>query len=165
MTDQPTDRPGNPPPDAARSGEDRLESLICALIELKSNISIVEQQHPSLSNDLSSLCDIVIAHLNRSDGSALPGEQSQAGEGEMQCPPAGRTAKPLPAPKDIENLLSADESIPNRRANPINSLFDRAGDHLINGLDKMGDGVIYVFEKLLSLGSQKKPGPDEEACE
>lgn len=162
MTDQPADRPGNPPPEAVHSGEDRLESLICALIELKSNISIVEQQHPALSNDLSSLCDIVIAHLNRSDASPLPQPLAEEGEA-SQCPPAEITAARLQAPKDLENLISAYESTPHQHPNPLNSIFDRMGDHLITGLDKMGDGVIYAFEKLLSLGSQKKTGSDEDS--
>jgi hypothetical protein len=161
MTDQPTDRTGNPPPDTAHSGEDRLESLICALIELKSNISIVEQQHPALSNDLSSLCDIAIAHLNRPDGGRPP--QSPAAGGETsQCTPTEPVSAPPPGPKDVKNTVPVYESTPNQHTNSFNSIFDRVGDHLITGLDKMGDGVIYVFEKLLSPGSQKKPGSNED---
>jgi hypothetical protein len=139
-----------------------LESLICALIELKSNISIVEQQHPALSNDLSSLCDIVLAHLNRSDAGPLP-QLPIMGAETLHCPPATPFVPSLPAPEDVENHVSAHESSPQQHTNRLNSIFDRLGDYLITGLDKMGDGVIFTFEKLLSLGSQKKTGSDEDS--
>jgi hypothetical protein len=44
---------------------DSVDTLISALQELRTNISRVEEQHPLLRNDLSSLCDLVIEHLNR----------------------------------------------------------------------------------------------------
>jgi hypothetical protein len=46
--------------------------------------------------------------------------------------------------------------MPNINRHPLSSIFDRAGDYLETGLDKMGDGVIFVFEKLLSPGARKK---------
>ena len=63
MTDRSSSEKGESLPDASLPGPDRLESLLCALIELKSSISLVEQQHPALGNDLSALCDLVLGHL------------------------------------------------------------------------------------------------------
>ncbi len=147
-------------------GQDRLESLLCALIELKSNISMVEQQHPSLNNDLSSLCDLVIDHLNRPlettvsestpESSNLPDEPkistSQAVE-QMENPPVSSGCPPS----------SELNEMPVIKRHPFSSIFDRAGDYLVTGLDKMGDGVIFVFEKLLSPGTRKKIESPEDS--
>ena len=43
-------------------------------------------------------------------------------------------------------------------------MFDRAGDYLVTGLDKMGDGVIFVFERLLSAGARKKIESPEDTA-
>ncbi|OGO18459.1 MAG: hypothetical protein A2Z02_02305 [Chloroflexi bacterium RBG_16_48_7] len=138
--------------------QDRLESLLCALIELKSNISVVEQQHPSLSNDLSSLCDLVIDHLNRPpDTTALestPESNSPQEQPEISSQEAvHRENPPVSSGCPPSSELSG---IPVKNRRGISSIFDRAGDYLETGLDKMGDGVIFVFEKLLSPGARKK---------
>jgi hypothetical protein len=159
MTQQPSSNTGKHLQDTNLPGRDRLESLLCALIELKSNISVVEQEHPSLSNDLSSLCDLVIDHLNRppdttplesTPESNNPPEQheisSSLAAGHEENPPVSSGCPPS----------SKLNVIPITNKHALSSIFDRAGDYLETGLDKMGDGVIFVFEKLLSPGARKK---------
>ena len=159
MTQQPSENTGKHLQDTYFPTQDRLESLLCALIELKSNISVVEQQHPSLSKDLSSLCDLVIDHLNRPTDTT-PLEITP----ESNNPPAQTEISSSKTAEHEENLLESSGYPPSSELNgmPItnkhrlSSIFDRAGDYLETGLDKMGDGVIFVFEKLLSPGARKK---------
>lgn len=161
MTEQhDTTGQGNSPL-SSPSGQDRLESLICALMELKSNISLVEQQHPALSNDLSSLCDLAINHLNRPEDvpamTVQPSTDLQPQPLAAAAPGMGQESKT----GCILNGTGPDER-PAKRKNFLLSILDWAGDGMVNGLDKMGDGVIFVFEKLLSLGPQKKTGASED---
>ena len=140
-------------------GQDSLESLIISLIELKSNIMRVEDEHPALGNDLSSLCDIVIDHLNRPDDDQDPSELSP------QCrEDPGSTVSEPQCNTPAYDAAVEKESPPQKKNGALVVAFDWAGDHLVHGLDKMGDGVIYVFEKLISLGSQGKKEPPEETA-
>ena len=41
-----------------------------------------------------------------------------------------------------------------KKANPIVSALDHTGHYLALGLDKAGDGIIFVFEGLLKLGGR-----------
>jgi hypothetical protein len=99
---------------------DRREHLVSVLHELKSNISRVEQQHPYLRNDLSSTCDKAILSLQD-----RPGIQDKVA---VTC----AISPPPPAPKN--NFLSL--------------ALDSVGTVVINGLDKMGDGIIFLFLKI-----------------
>ena len=159
MTEQPPANTGKSLPDTYLPGQDRLESLLCALIELKSNISVVEQQHPSLSNDLSSLCDLVIEHLNRpTDTTPLESTPESNNQPEQTEISSSKTAEHKGNPPESSGYPPSSElnGMPKINRHPLSSIFDRAGDYLETGLDKMGDGVIFVFEKLLSPGARKK---------
>ncbi|MBN1691574.1 MAG: hypothetical protein JW901_11180 [Dehalococcoidia bacterium] len=146
---------------AGTPGQDRLESLIHALIELKSNIAVVEQRHPTFSNDLSSLCDIVIEYLRRPEDACPP--QSPEPCISFQPEPC-RTFDYVPEAIVPDEALACAALIkaPQEKPNPIAAVFDRAGDGMIKGLDKMGDGIIFIFEKLLSLGPRKKNGNSQD---
>lgn len=150
-------------------GQDSLESLIISLIELKSNIMRVEEQHPAMGCDLSSLCDIVIEHLNRPDD-ALPPVETPLHVQIAEASVPGRGGNDNPWHKSKPAVQTAPEAHEpgnpkKNKANPVAAAFDRTGDYLVRGLDRMGDGVIYVFEKLISIGSPgKKEPPEEETC-
>jgi hypothetical protein len=150
------------PVDPSLPAQDRLESLICALIELKSNISAVEQRHPAFSNDLSSICDLVLDHLNR------PGDTLTAVDPQSCSNPQDQTDSPASSEIDQNNRPAvvldhtASNETPIKKSSLLALICDRAGDYMENGLDKMGDGVIFAFGKLLSLGPQKKSGANED---
>jgi len=94
--------------------------MIDALHELKNNIARVEQSHPYLGNDLSSTCDRAISALQDS-----PFRQYSAEAAEI--------IKASPQPT---------------RINPLSLAIDKTGDFIIGGLDKMGDGIIFIFRKI-----------------
>jgi len=100
---------------------DRRKHLVSALHDLKSSISRVEQRHPYLRNDLSSTCDKAISSLQ--DSPCL--QDTVAATETLSAPP--------PAPK----------------INPLSLALDRTGTFIINGLDKMGDGIIFLFLKVM----------------
>ena len=99
---------------------DRRKHLIIALNQLKSNIAGIEQRHTYLGNDLSSTCDKAILSLQ---GSPCLQETAAAIE---------RIGAPSPAPE----------------TNPLSLAVDKTGTHIIKGLDKMGDGIIFLFLKI-----------------
>jgi hypothetical protein len=107
-------------PVSADTCYDRRKHLINALHDLKSSISRVEQLHPYLRNDLSSTCDKAILSLQ--DSPCM--QDTVASTGTISAPPR--------APKI--NLLSL--------------ALDKAGTFIISGLDKMGDGIIFLFLKV-----------------
>jgi hypothetical protein len=146
--------------DPSQPAQDRLESLICALIELKSNISTVEQQHPALSNDLSSICDLVLDHLNRPIDTPIAKDSLQIEPQQQPDSPASIEVNQDTSPAAVLDQAALKE-IPAQDNNLLTSICNRLGDYMENGLDKMGDGVIFAFDKLLSLGHQKKSGTDE----
>jgi len=167
MTDQLNSGPGDDRQGTARPGQDRLESLVCSLIELKSNILLIEQQHEALGNDLSALCDLVLEHLTRVDDSpplresrAIPPPQQI--EHQAEPSPAAAIAPALPD-IPVNPTIEKSES-PVARAKLANAIFDAIGDGLITGLDKAGDGVIFAFEKILSLGNREKKDSTEDAA-
>jgi hypothetical protein len=172
------------------TGHDPLENLVVSLIELKSNIARVEEQHPSLGNDLSGLCDLVIDHLKRPEDSQ-PGaaKQSPATPAPIISKDAfGRPQQrgcaslpqlkqePLPLPLMLEPPLqiicdpadplyaaeytlqlgteTSDTATSANKVDMGSPAFDLAGDRLTNGLYKVGDGIIFVLEKILSIGSR-----------
>jgi hypothetical protein len=167
MTQQPPLDTGEHLQDTYLPGQDRLESLLCALIELKANISLVEQQHPALSNDLSSLCGLAIEHLNRpldrSELESMPESGSPPHQIEIPLSQTPEQKNDLPGSSGCPQSSELN-STPLRNSNPLSSMFDRAGDYLVAGLDKMGDGVIFVFERLLSAGARKKIESPEDAA-
>ena len=101
------------------SSDDRRYRLIDALHELKNSIASVEQQHSFLGNDLSSTCDRAILSLRA--GSGPTGISTRA------------ESSGVPQPPDT---------------NPLSLAVDRTGAHIIKGLDKMGDGIIFLFLKI-----------------
>jgi hypothetical protein len=99
---------------------ERRNHLISGLNELKSNIARIEQYHIYLGNDLSSICDKAILSLQDS-----PGLQDR----EL---PAQSISARSPAPK----------------INPVSQILDKCATYIINGLDKTGDGIIFLFVKI-----------------
>lgn len=99
---------------------DRRKHLIIALNELKSNIAGIEQRHTYLGHDLSSTCDKAILSLQGSP-----------------C---------------LQGTAAAIESIsapsPTPETNPLSLAVDKTGTHIIKGLDKMGDGIIFLLLKI-----------------
>jgi len=175
------DTGANMPPES-QSG-DRLESLLISLIELKSSFMEVEARHPALGNDLSSLCGLVISHLERPDTAAA--EPVSIAPSNCEDKPLPRsTVSPVPRlidsctpqsqppsrPGPSETNVSISRSVwqtgglapkPDNGSRPAN-LFNRAGGRLIHGIDKAGDGIIFVLEKLASIGDRRGPSVQEE---
>ncbi len=118
----------------------KLEHLLRALNQLKSDISGVEARHPGFGSELSSLCDTLIADLNRHDLHNREGQQADRDN--------------LNATIDKQIM---PELIPTAKyhTNPIISAIDKAGSHLITGLDKTGDGIIFILGKLFTDSSAK----------
>lgn len=158
------------PPDQ----EDPIEALLSALHQLRSNISRVEENHPRLRKDMSELCDLVITHLSRPleeqiatvlESPALTTCEEAA---EPEEPPAEdplisryleylhRSHSPGYEPPD-EPPPSPSTGLPTLAGNPFSTAVDSSGNYLIRALDRMGDGIIFAMEKLLSLGNRKPP--------
>ena len=114
----------------------KLEGLLNALNQLKSDISGVEARHPGFGSELSSLCDTVIADLNSLNSHNREGLQADRDNPDVAS--ANQTAVPelIPAPK--------------HDTNPVLLVIDKAGSHLITGLDKTGDGIIFLLGKLFT---------------
>lgn len=114
----------------------RPEHLLSALNRLKSDISSVEARHPGLGSELSSICEMAIAELNSRDAHREDARQASRDN------PDVATVEPADMP----------ESAPTDRhkSNPVVSAIDKAGSHLITGLDKTGDGIIFVLGKLFA---------------
>ena len=98
---------------AGLSGTDSVDMLISALRDLKSNISRVEGQHPSLRHDLSSLCDLVIGHLSRSseDSDTLLTERFQNLDREEDSTILRKfeaVIQNLPLENDVQDVQSQD---------------------------------------------------------
>jgi hypothetical protein len=96
--------------------------MIDALHELKNNIARVEQSHPRLGNDLSSTCDRAITELQE-----IHRRQSKAD--------AKDTAEAAPR---------------TTVTNPLSQIVDKTGACIISGLDRMGDGIIFIFSKIFA---------------
>jgi hypothetical protein len=97
--------------------DNRRKHLINALNDLKSNIARIEQQHIYLGNDLSSTCDRAIMSLQ---GSPCRQGSETPTEG-AGSPPQGP------------------------RVNGISLTLDKTAAYIISGLEKMGDGIIFIF--------------------
>jgi hypothetical protein len=152
------------PPDQV---EDPVEALLSAVQQLKANISRVEENHPRLRQDMSELCDLVITHLTR------PVEEQIAdvmeGPTLTTCEETAKLEEPVTDDPLISRYLEflhrshspgyepPDSPPTPPTVNPFSKAVDITGNHLVRGLDKMGDGIIIVFEKLLSLGNRKPP--------
>jgi hypothetical protein len=114
----------------------KLEGLLRALNQLKSEISGVEARHPGFGSELSSLCDTVIAELDSLNSNSGEGRQAERDNINITIDNPAATGEPLPPLK--------------QNVNPISSVVDKAGSHLITGLDKTGDGIIFILEKLFT---------------
>ena len=127
----------------------KLEHLLSALNQLKSDISGVEARHPAFGSELSSLCDTIIADLNSLNTQNSVGQQDDPGYLNVS----------------LDNETPAPELIPTAKhdTNPLLWAIDKAGSHLITGLDKTGDGIIFLLEKLFTNHVAKtKPGTPAE---
>ena len=152
------------PPDQV---EDPIETLLSALDRLKEDISRVEENHPHLRKDMSELCDLVITHLKR------PVEEQIAEVLEAPtlstCEETAKLDEPVTDDPLISHYLeylhrshspgyeppdSPAPLQPPSVVNPFSKGADTAGNHVVRALDSMGDGIIFVFEKLLSLGAR-----------
>jgi len=99
--------------------------MIDALHELKNNIARVERSHPHLGNDLSSTCDRAILALQ-----------------ETRCRQHGDEVQ--------DTFKTASQPI---NANPLSQIVDKTGACIITVLDRMGDGIIFIFAKIASVFS------------
>jgi hypothetical protein len=118
----------------------KLEALLGALNRLKSEISGVEERHPGFGNELSSLCDTIITDLNSlnaHDSGCQPADRGNLNI-TIDKPAAGEPPPPL-----------------NQNANPVAAVIDKAGSHLITGLEKTGDGIIFLLGKLFPVSAAK----------
>lgn len=146
---------------ADRAETDRLENYLAAVFELKYNISHIEKKYPFLGNELSSLCEETIVRISRSAAAGLkPDEPAR----DCLSLPAAESAVTLPE-KDRLNAVSCGQTPPaaaviqphsaaRGAAGPVTCSLDAAGGILITALDKMGDGIIVAFEKVLWLGQR-----------
>jgi len=99
---------------------DRRKHLISALHHLKGRISRVEEQHAYLRDDLSSICDQAILSLQH-----IPSLQDSAAATEAINDPS-----------------------PITKINPLSLALDKSGSCIMNGLDRMGDGIIFLLLKI-----------------
>lgn len=146
---------------AACAGTDRLENYLSALFELKYNISRIEKKYPFLGNELSSLCEEAISRVSVIPSADLLPDELIHGSLPMPVPDRSIT---IPE-KDQPNAVFAGERLPAAAAalpqsakavasGPVAYSLDAAGGMLITALDKMGDGIIAAFEKVLWLGQK-----------
>jgi hypothetical protein len=141
MTEQPPDFTGTTAPGQQHPASQKLEHLLRSLNRLKSDITDVEVRHPGFGSELSSLCDTVIADLNNLK---LPdSEIQQAAQSDLNTSQDKQAAVP-------DQVPSAEHD-----TNPVFSVIDKAGNHLIKGLDKTGDGIIFILGKLFSKRAKK----------
>jgi hypothetical protein len=148
----------------ACAGNNRLENFLSALFELKYNISHIEKKYPFLGTELSSLCEDTISRLSRPCTSEMPPVVMEASlplpveAADIPFPMASAAEMPVSTlqagPPVIERPMTAA-----RTNNPVAYSLDAAGGILVSGLDKMGDGIILAFEKLLSLGPKGRKQP------
>jgi hypothetical protein len=94
--------------------------MISALQELKSNITRIEQSHPRLGNDLSSTCEKVIMEL----------EEIHPLQPDVITP---------------ETIKARSRST---ASNPLAKAIDKTAACIITGLDRTGDGIIFIFSKI-----------------
>lgn len=136
MTEQPPAFPETTASSQRYPASQKLEGLLSALNRLKSDISGVEARHPGFGSELSSLCDTVIADLNSLKQPDR--EIQQAAQSDLNVTQDKQAAilDPVPTAK--------------HGANPVSSVVDKAGNHLIKGLDKTGDGIIFILGKLFA---------------
>ena len=150
MTEQPPAFAETTASSQSHLASQKLEHLLRALNRLKSDISGVEAQHPGFGSELSALCDTVIAGLNSLNSQYGVGQQADRDnlnvslDKQAAMPELTRTAK--------------------HNTNPVLSVIDKAGSHLITGLDKTGDGIIFILGKLFAKRAAKaKSGTPAEA--
>jgi len=136
MTEQPPTFPETTASSRHHPASQKLERLLSALNRLKCDISGVEARHPGFGSELSSLCDTVIADLNSLNSHNRAGQQADRDNHNITIDKPATTG---------ESLLP-----PNKNANPISAAIDKAGSHLITGLDKTGDGIIFILKKLFT---------------
>ena len=150
MTEQPPAFPETTASSQSHPASQKLEGLLSALNQLKSDISGVEARHPGFGSELSSLCDKVIADLDNLN--SLNSVRQQANRDNLNVTSDKETAMPELTPTTKHN------------ANPVLSVIDKAGAHLITGLDKTGDGIIFILGKLFAKRAAKaKSGTPAEA--
>ena len=119
----------------------KLDGLLGALNRLKSDISCVEARHPNFGSELSSLCDTVINDLNGLNSRNGEDRQADRNNLNLMADEPAEAGEPLPPPDQKANALAA--------------AIDKAGSHLITGLDKTGDGIIFILGKLFTNRAAK----------
>ena len=126
------------------------EILLFALQELRYEISCIEQKHQFLGTDFTSLCDDAISRLQTHPPlySVDPSRHHEECEEIRSLREMEQRSNP-PNIQPGEPVILA--STINHR-NLLTSAFDSAGHYLEFGLDKMGDGIIFVFEHMLKIG-------------
>ena len=150
MTEQPPAFTENAALSQQQPASQKLESLLTALNRLKSEISGVEARHPGFGSELSALCETVITELNSRDSRREDVPQVDRNS------PCIITVEPA----DMPDLAPTAK----RKSNSVVSAIDKAGSCLITGLDKTGDGIIFILGKLFTNRLPKAgPGVTAEA--
>jgi hypothetical protein len=137
---------------------DRIDSFLSALREFKTRLSAIESEHPFLRNDFSSACDEAISRL--SSPVSLPENISPYPCGE---PEDGFTFDERELYDSIVKENALEPRANQQHPNPVVVALDRTGGYLVLGLDKMGDGIITVFESLLKLGNPGRKGGNSKS--
>jgi len=132
----------------ATHDQGRIDFILSALREFKTRLSAIEAEHPFLHNDFSSACDDAISCLI--SPVSLPENTSMPSCGE---PEDGFKFDERELYDSLVKGKALEPPANQRHPNHVVHALDRAGGYLVLGLDKMGDGIIIVFESLLKLGN------------
>ncbi len=112
--------PGQTSPSPEDMLGDRRRNIISAIQELKSNIARIERNHPRLGNDLSSTCQRVITELEE--------------------------IHPLQPDAITPEAITAGSR--STASNPLARAIDKTAACIITGLDRTGDGIIFILSKI-----------------
>lgn len=140
------------------AAQDRLENFLSALFELKYNISNIEKKYPFLGSELSSLCDQALSQLSdiaAGKDQSTPGQSDEVQEiiAENTNPKSQEISPECPFPSQIFSSVEETTRAHRvcRRTNPFVYWLDLTGGYLVTALDRMGDFIISIMEKILSV--------------
>ena len=127
----------------------KLEILLSLIVELKNKLLAIEVRYPSLGHDFTSLCDEFVEHLNSITSLPIASVET-CNKNDIHT----EYSKEQRIDDDLTDIPARDIAHPPRQANPMSRFFDAVGDYIITGLDKMGDGVILIFESVLKIAKR-----------
>jgi hypothetical protein len=152
------------PDDIGPATQDRLENFLSALFELKYNISNIEKKYPFLGSELSALCDQTLSQLSSITAAEDPSIRGRLDEAaavttENINPKSMESDMKHPLPPSISPVEeTAEAHHMHRRVNPFIHWLDLAGGCIVTGLDRMGDFIISIMEKIFCVerGTEKE---------